>query len=299
MNSDSRYVQIGNGPQAGMYSPQVPVQPNQAGIQQYPQQGQGYPQQGYAQPPGPYSPYPLVPLPASGIELLKVLNGVYLSQKPNVLEKFTGFELENKYRFFPIDQNGNKGGNMIFKAKENSDAIARQFLGGGRAFHMYLKLTSGQMELGDFLLLQKTSTCCRFDRGEMQVTLLEGGPRIIGFIYGPCTCCELQLQILDINRQVRFTIRGGGCQCGILCPGCPCEPCRVVDFTLYDAVGNPISTMRRRTDFLAQLISNADDFILGFPAGTSVEDKCLLISSLIMMDYAYFEDQHRNNYESR
>eukprot|EP01017_Pseudomicrothorax_dubius_P021820 TRINITY_DN2346_c0_g2_i1.p1 TRINITY_DN2346_c0_g2~~TRINITY_DN2346_c0_g2_i1.p1 ORF type:complete len:185 (-),score=43.26 TRINITY_DN2346_c0_g2_i1:6-560(-) len=133
-------------PPGQMAYPPQPGQPGQLGQpgqpgfppQGYPPQGyppQGYPPQGY--PPQGYPPqghpgyqavpllYPVMAVPASGIELMKMLKGVYLKQKVDAIEAFVAYEKANKYKFFPIDQNGNKAGNAIFKAKEKSNDFAR------------------------------------------------------------------------------------------------------------------------------------------------------------------------------
>eukprot|EP01017_Pseudomicrothorax_dubius_P021817 TRINITY_DN2346_c0_g1_i1.p1 TRINITY_DN2346_c0_g1~~TRINITY_DN2346_c0_g1_i1.p1 ORF type:complete len:308 (-),score=23.27 TRINITY_DN2346_c0_g1_i1:188-1111(-) len=271
---------------------------------------QGYPPQGYpGQSPQIYQPgpagvpgyqavpmlYPVMAVPASGLELMKLLTGIYLKQKLDAIEAFVAYEKANKYKFFPIDQNGNKAGNAIFKAKEKSEPCDRYCFGAGRAFEMTIKLVAGDQEILDFLHLQRPTVCCRCDKGEMTVTLLEGGSQVLGFITGPCTCCQLLIRVFDSHRNLRYSLKGDACQCSIVCAGCPCEKCRVTYFTLNDAAGNVISTMQRRSKFFRAMISDADDFSLIFPSGITVEDKCLLIASLIMMDYAYFEQKPSNS----
>jgi hypothetical protein len=106
----------------------------------------------------------------------------------------------------------------------------------------------------------------------------------------------MEIHIFDANNNLRFMMKGDCCQAGLICPSCPCENCRETVFFLTDSAGQPISTMRRRTDFFNTMISDADDFILEFPPGATADDRMLLISALIFMDYCYFESGPNQNH---
>eukprot|EP01017_Pseudomicrothorax_dubius_P046107 TRINITY_DN8076_c0_g1_i1.p1 TRINITY_DN8076_c0_g1~~TRINITY_DN8076_c0_g1_i1.p1 ORF type:complete len:290 (-),score=47.86 TRINITY_DN8076_c0_g1_i1:174-1043(-) len=225
----------------------------------------------------------------STTEIIGSLSGVFLKQEPDVIEAFLPYEKANKYTFFAIDAQGNKSDFPFLKAKEKSNVFARQFLGAGRGFEMVLKQVNGTMEVGDFMLLQKEAVCCRCDRGTMQVFLLEGGQRYLGSVYGPFVCCQIELQVYNANQQLRFIMKGSVCQLGVICGGCPCKSCRESYFELYDASGNILTTIRHFKDFWKSLVSDADDFSVAFPSWASLDDRCLLMAMLIMLDYSYFE----------
>jgi hypothetical protein len=240
--------------------------------------------------PGGMPPGAMMPgLPRSGTERLASLGGLYLKQKMDPIEAFLPYEKANKYVFFPIEKSGAKFMNKIFKAKEKSDVILRQFAGPSRPFQMIVKNTDGESDFGDFLFLDRQWVCCQCNKGDLRVTCLEGGQNYVGRVHGPCTCCGFNIQIFDAQEQLKYQFNGDCCQCGVQCGGCPCESCRTVMFTLNDASGAQISEMKRTRGLLASVISDADDFMLMFPPSATPQDRMLLLAAMIFMDFAYFE----------
>jgi hypothetical protein len=231
----------------------------------------------------------------SGRERLMQMKGIFLKQKMHAAEILLPIEIANSYSFFPIDQNGMKFPVEVFKAKEESNALIRQIGGAERPFQMRVRNTNGPMELGDLLFLDRPWACCQCNKGEMRVTCVEGKQQYLGRIFGPCTCCNFNIQILDAQESLKYSLVGDGCQCGTVCACCPCESCRIVNFTLRDASGAVLSQMQRRQSYLASLISDADDFELTFPASANAEDRMLLLAAMIFMDYCYFEESPNQN----
>lgn len=237
----------------------------------------------YAMPQQPYM------FPASGVARLENLSGIFIREEMDITEVLTGWEMPNKYSFFPVDQNGVKVAQRIFRGVEVSTVCDRQCVGNRREFQMPIKLSDMGVDGMDFLLLERPSACCHCDHGDMNIYMVEGGAKnLIGRCYGPCTCCSFGMQIFDATNTLKYAYTGEACQCGVVCRGCPCESCRQVIIGLNDAKGNQVSILTKFTP-LAGMISDTDDFLLKFPLGSTVQDKMLLMASMIFLDYCYFE----------
>ena len=55
------------------------------------------------------------------------------------------------------------------------------------------------------------------------------------------------------------------------------------------------SLLKEGKSCLKNAIGNADNFKLIFPKGASKQDKALLLASVLLLDYCYFEEKQGNN----
>ena len=78
-------------------------------------------------------------------------------------------------------------------------------------------------------------TCCCLARPELTVYwgTLDNTSNVIGKVLEPCTCIEIQMDLVDNASNSRFNIVADGCQCGICCRGSPCGRCSEVVFPIY------------------------------------------------------------------
>lgn len=195
---------------------------------------------------------------------------------------------------------------MLFKAKEKSSCLARNCLPGDcRPFKVKVE---NEPSGNNFLRFERefTCTCLCLARPMMEVFYVENKESngdYLGKIINPFTCCSRNLEIYDNKNSLKYIIHGNCLQLGFFCP-LPCEPCQIIDFDILDANGGTIPGSRlqkRSAGCLKAAVSDADNFSLVFPPSSSKEDRALLMSAVIMMDFMFFEEkqdtnQHRNNF---
>lgn len=298
------YPPQGYPPQQGGYSSQgYPPQHGGYPSQGYPpQQGayppQGYPPQGY--PQGAYPPHQQPPKTQKGFDRLADRDGLFIKQKIDILEAMTGCEQGNTYHVFPMSKDGNKKGKKIFKCKEKSSCFAKQCMSGDcRPFQMKVNLEDATEELDNepFLLLDRQCkcTCMCFNRPEMTVAWVEDGKNeYIGKIKDIWQCCNICNEVYDKDNNLRYKIEANCCQIGMHCKG-PCESCEHVDFEIKSPSGEIVSTLVKKSPgCVAAMVSDADNFSLSFPSNATKEDKALLMSAVLLLDFRYFEEKGGN-----
>lgn len=120
------------------------------------------------------------------------LEGVYVKQKLDVLEMITGFENENYYEVFAME-NGQRKTKPIFSFKEHSDCMTRN-AGACRGMNITLmNLQYGNMDDQPCVHIERPfkCTCYCLNRQEMSVMYVEGGQqRFMGKIIDPYDCCN-------------------------------------------------------------------------------------------------------------
>lgn len=153
---------------------------------------------------------------------------IYIKQKLELWEMLTGCEMQNQYKIYPGDANGQKGGNPVFKAKEKSSCFQRMCCAGNaRAFEINIssKVPMNKGEYLDFekfyfLRMKRPYKCTFFclDRPIMDVYSIEQGQeKYIGKITNPFSCCEMKLDIYNQNNNLEYKVRGSLCQLGVMC----------------------------------------------------------------------------------
>eukprot|EP01017_Pseudomicrothorax_dubius_P017362 TRINITY_DN19617_c0_g1_i2.p1 TRINITY_DN19617_c0_g1~~TRINITY_DN19617_c0_g1_i2.p1 ORF type:complete len:266 (+),score=12.95 TRINITY_DN19617_c0_g1_i2:39-836(+) len=231
----------------------------------------------------------LIPVSQSGLQVLESLHGIYLKQKMDKFEALIPYEIPNRYNLFPLDLDGNPTDQRLFKIKEKSAECQRHCFRQRRAFKLTVKLMNDHTEVMDFLKLERPGVCCKCDKGEMKISLLEGGEKVVGFVNAPFTCCKVEILVNDANHKLRFVIKAECLQPGLICFGCPFGSCREISFTIYDTGSKPLGKLRRKTSFVQSCLTDSDDFTLNFPLKISLDDKILLLGAILMLDFAYLE----------
>jgi len=230
-----------------------------------------------------------------GLEKLKTMPGVYVSQRADPLEAITGIQMPCKFNFFDLDATGmNPNPIRIMRGNEQSNVMLDNLVSAAdRPFKMFITMTNGQMDLFNFMYLERPSAFCQCDNGEMRVYCLEGGNRLVGTLRGPWAWCDYQVNVHDAANQIRYQLDGTFCQKGILCqPHCPCQQCQVAYFNIKDGTGTRPAggDFQKATSWCSRLFStNNDNYILHFPPEATVDDKMMLLAAMIMWDFVYFE----------
>ena len=92
---------------------------------------------------------------------------------------------------------------------------------------------------------------------------------------------------------MRWKIYGEYCQCGFWARDISVGKCYEVDFPIYDCEDTekkPVGNIHKIFKGLSELISDSDVFVLTFPKKADVIDRLMLIGSVIMIDYRFYED---------
>lgn len=144
-----------------------------------------------------------------------------------------GCDFENTYEMFNTNENLKKKGSCLFKAREESSFCSRNCCRGPvRPMKVFIEHSSvGSNKDGDpFLELDKPCVCWMpglcCNRPTVDVYNIENRARdLLGRIKLPCQMCATELEIVDPNDNVQFTISGDCCQCGLCCKWAPCDKC--------------------------------------------------------------------------
>lgn len=151
-------------------------------------------------------------------------------------------------------------------------------------------------QLKPFLHLVKPCKCCDCAccgcLPHLDVFYIENGANVqIGKITLPCQCCNRQLEVEDAMGNMVFHLEASCMQCGICCPGWPCETCQTVTFEMH-AGGQQVGILEKRTKGCIQaMIADADNFVCTFPQQFATKEvRALLLAATLMVDYMWFED---------
>jgi len=296
--------------------------------QQYPQQQfqqpgfqqqQQYPQQQFQQPgfqqPGFQPQYPQqqfqqqqqappVKKGETGFQRLEKRDGIYIKQKFDWAEAFTGCEQENQYNIYAKSKSGEKKKKELFKCKEKSGCLSRQCLSGEcRPFQVNINTVDDEFEDLDnepFIKIDRPCkcTCYCLARPEITVSLVENGKdEIIGKVKDPLNMCNLVVDIHDAEGNLKYKLDASCCQMGMHCKGWPCDPCQTIDFDIKSPDGSTVSDLKKKSPgCLMAAISDADNFSVNFPPKATKEDKALIMAAVIFLDFRYFEEnpnQHK------
>jgi hypothetical protein len=270
------------------------------------QQPMGQPMNGQMMMMQPMGQSPAIKKGKRGFERLEERQGVFIKQKFDFGEAFSGCEQENVYYVYPVSKDGDKKGKKMFKCKEKSGCCSRQFLSAEcRPFQVIVYTVDDEFEELDnepFLKIDRPCkcTCYCFNRPEILVTWTENGKdEYLGKIRDPWNLCNLLVDIHDKNNDIKYKIDGSCCQLGLFLKGWPCDPCQTIDFDIKSPSGETVSHLQKRSQgCFKAAISDADNFSVFFPPNATKEEKALIMCSVIFLDFRYFEEnpnQHRKN----
>ena len=132
----------------------------------------------------------------------------------------------------------------------------------------------------------------------MKVHLVECDQNILlGKVVNPFGCCELKLNIFNASNDLRYTIVGSCCQCGVICQG-PC--CQEVELQILNVAAEQVGTLRRvKASILQNVVETVANFTVTFPQHSNGPDRALLIAATIMLDYTYFEKKSKGTIHKR
>lgn len=252
---------------------------------------------GMAQPGYPqYQGYPAGGVQAGYMGLAGIMNGIpnglYIKQKADYLEQIIGCDRQNKYKVYQADNSGNKIGNSILYCKETSGCCDRMCVSSEcRAISMDIRREdTEEVVLRLVRECQCTFMCC--NRPEMKVYLTENNQNAyIGKVVDPFDCCNHSFRVYGDSGDLRFVVEADCCQLGLMCQ-CPCDSCEKVVFNVWrgEKVREEQPLLKLGTGSCCKNAwTTADNFSLPFPSNSTWQEKSLLLSLVMMIDYLMFE----------
>ena len=221
-------------------------------------------------------------------------------QEPALLERLTGCVTRNHYHVFLSTPYGLK---YAFKCNEQSSGCARCCLSANsRPVKIIMRhVISFQQYDGDmakvFINVDKPCkcACCCFCRPYMDVRLADNGQQL-GIISEPCTCCDVDMEVLDTAGNLRYDINGDCCQLGLCC-GPSLKKLANVNFEIKEN-GYTVGAIRKLTSSIGEFFTKADSYEVVFPEKATPSDKLLLILATLMIDYQNFESDNSDPYDT-
>ena len=221
-------------------------------------------------------------------------------QEPALLERLTGCVTRNHYHVFLSTPYGLK---YAFKCNEQSGGCARCCLSANsRPVKIIMRhVISFQQYDGDmakvFINVDKPCkcACCCFCRPYMDVRLADNGQQL-GIISEPCTCCDVDMEVLDTAGNLRYDINGDCCQLGLCC-GPSLKKLANVNFEIKEN-GYTVGAIKKLTSSLGEFFTKADSYEVVFPEKANPSEKLLLILATLMIDYQNFESDNSDPYDT-
>jgi len=249
---------------------------------------------GYPANPPPYNPavtnQPVVgasiepSLPSyigpRGLEYLTMVDQLIIKQQVEILEAFTGFETENKYKVL------NSLGQDVFYAKEDTDCCTRQCCGPGRPFEM--KILNNQVQEVLHLVRPLRCQACCFPCCLQELEVHSPPGTIIGTVEQKWSIFHPKFVIKDENGEPILNLTG---------PFCVCECYSDVDFILTSVATDEIigKISKQWSGLGKEVFTDADNFGINFPLDLDVKVKATLLGATFLIDFMYFEKQDQNN----
>jgi hypothetical protein len=139
-------------------------------------------------------------------------------------------------------------------------------------------------------------TCCCLARPEMTAVVQN---RPIGKVNEVFTCFDPIFNVLDSKDQLKWKISANCCQCGLVCRN-SCGRCSSVEFFIHngDSVDMSPETksgfIKKVFSGIQELVSDSNNFQIEFPENATPDEKFMIISTTLMIDYRLFEDSSGN-----
>jgi len=278
----------------------------------YPPQGQ-YPPTGAVPPTGAYPPQTTMPVTYPSNEPIISVNpgalfggmqfvyvedpmlelatcpSLLIRQEPEFFENLTGCEQPNIYHVFG---NTSMGFKYLFKCYERSNWCARKCLPSTQAplaldiIHCNSMDQLGMNYTNAFATMNKPCKCTILClcRPEIDVILNSTGQPVgkIKHVFA----CNPTFEVWN-GAGLRFVVTGSCCQCAILMPS-TFGKCYRGEFDILEG-GQPVGKIIREVANAAEMVTDADSYVVNFPPTADANDKLLLIGLTMLLDYQFFE----------
>jgi len=231
-------------------------------------------------------------------------DAVYVRQKLQVFEQFcAACEKENQYLLGPVSLEMAERGypkDDELKAiptrimmQENSTLCQLCFCGSGRSFTMDIMDADGKR----YAEIRRECRCCLDE-----LELFDRDGNHVGGAHCECRCLQccignMFIRLEDNERKVKGYIKHVSPSCCNGCQNCCAPSCCNEDWHNYllDENEQVVGHLRNVYPGLGmRCVADADNYLMAFPPRSSINDKLLWLSGLILMDYVFFEKQEND-----
>ncbi|XP_011159201.2 phospholipid scramblase 1 isoform X1 [Solenopsis invicta] len=217
---------------------------------------------GWSQPNTTYPP---------GLESLMGLDYLFVNQKVELLQAFTGWETKNKYVI-----TDNKG-ELVFYMAEESGICARLCMGSYRSCEFYL-YDKNQREVLRLVRPFRCDGCCC--PCYLQVLEVYSGSTLLGSVTQEWTCWRPKFYVRDASGEPVLMIKGP------LLRFCVNVIFKVKSMDEKHRVG----VIRKQwSGFAREMFTVSDKFGINFPRDLDAKMKAVLLGATVLIDFMYFE----------
>jgi len=222
-----------------------------------------------------WAPAPVGAIPLGcppGLEYLTQVDQVIIKQQKEMIEIFTGWEQNNRYRIT------NSVGQQVLFAMENTDACTRQCCGPGRPFEMSI-----------------------YDNYNREVIHLSRPLRCRGPL---CPCSQQEISVLCNGTEISKVHEKNGCAPGYyvhdgqgqsifevtsgMFPNCKCSdvPFQITSCMNGEVVG---AVTKQWMGCGWETCTDVATYSVNFPLDLDVKLKAALIGATFLIDFNYYE----------
>ncbi len=200
-------------------------------------------------------------------------------------------EQDNTYFLLQSDSEFLNFGQKIFEFCEKSNFLSKFCLLPSVRDSEISGLNSYSESL---IFIEKICKCPFFCAGRPEFFVSYKGNKI-GKIYEPFSfqffrCLFNEILIFDKNDAITYKIKASFFQCGIFC-FFPWKNCKNIEFNVFNKENDKVGKITHIFhSFYVEYCSKADKYGIEFPKFATVEEKILLTSAVLFIDYIMFEN---------
>ena len=110
---------------------------------------------------------------------------------------------------------------------------------------------------------------------------------VLGYVVQNWSLCKCDLTIQNANGEKLLGILGPCCVCDCFCEN---------NFVVYDVNENPVGNIQKQfSGLIKEAFTDADNFGITFPMDLEVNSKALLLGTVFLVDFMYFEKSGNRN----
>ena len=163
-------------------------------------------------------------------------------------------------------------------------------------FNFILDSKEDDRKIQRFLSIKKKCRCalsCLCACCSRPTFVVETPIEELGQIIELRTVCDPTLNVLNINKDVVYVIKGNCTDCGYCCRDQCCDDrrCATCKFDIYDgSMENSLGTIEKDHRSGKKVKPDYDQLVVTFPESSSCQDRVLLMCSAIVIEYLYFQN---------
>merc|ERR1712025_1457382 len=199
-----------------------------------------------------------------------------IKQKVQTCEILTGCEQENRFTIT------GPGGDIVYWAKEHSKCMDRFLCGNIREFDMTIsdQTTNEVMRLYRPLTCQGCCCSALYPHCTQALTVSVNGVTV-GTVRERATWINPVYHVFDSVGNQLLKIRG---------PACHINLCGDVEFRVMDVEDVEVGRIAKKwMGCFKETLTDADNFVIDFNQGLSLDTKVLIFASTFLIDMMYFE----------